>query len=61
MRFAALLASLAVAASALPAEAQSQTPPSPAADVATFDFRVVVAEVRRVIGERCAARAPRGA
>ncbi|MDQ3483461.1 MAG: S41 family peptidase [Pseudomonadota bacterium] len=61
MRFAALLASLAVAASALPAEAQSQTPPSPAADVATFDFRVVVAEVRRVIGERYVLPERRGA
>lgn len=52
MRYPVLLASLAVAASAAPAQAQSQIPPSPAADPDTFDFKVVVTEVRRVIGER---------
>lgn len=51
MRFAVLLASLALAASALPVQAQSQSP-APAAAARALDPVAVVAEVRRVIGER---------
>lgn len=51
MRYSFLLASAALAA-AQPVYAQSQTPPSPAADAKTIDFKVVVTEVRRLIRER---------
>lgn len=52
MHVAAILAALAVAGSALPGQAQSQTVTSSTADADTFDFKAVVAEVRRVIGDR---------
>lgn len=51
MRFAVLLTSLALAAAALPTHVQSQAPGSPAAARAV-DSAAVVAEVRRIIGER---------
>ena len=51
MRFAVLLTSLALAATGLPTQVQSQASGSPAADRAS-DSAAVVAEVRRVIGER---------
>ena len=51
MRFAVLLASLALSAAGLPAHAQSQVAGSPAA-AHTVDAAAVVAEVRRVLGER---------
>lgn len=51
MRFAVLLTSLALAATALPTHVQSQAPGSPAAARAV-DSAGVVAEVRRIIGAR---------
>lgn len=50
-RFAILLAVLAMA-TPLPVQAQIETPTSRAAEAGTFDFKVVVAEVRRLIRER---------
>ncbi len=47
-----LLASLVVAAPSMPVQAQRQTPPSVAAKAKAYDYRVVVAEVRRLIRER---------
>lgn len=51
MRFAVLLASLALAATAMPVLAQSQ-PSTPAAAARALDPAAVVAEVRRVINDR---------
>ncbi len=51
MRFTVLLASLALAATALPVQAQSQSSAPPAA-ARPLDPAAVVAEIRRVIGER---------
>lgn len=51
MRFAVLLTSLALATTGLPTHVQSQTPGSPVAARAV-DSAAVVAEVRRIIGER---------
>ena len=51
MRFIVVLTSLALAATALPSHVQSQAAGSPAAARA-IDSAAVVAEVRRIIGER---------
>ncbi len=52
MRSAVLLASVAAAGYAVPLQAQSKSPASPEAVAETFDFKVIVAEVRRLIRER---------